>query len=102
MHISSFSLFFLSLGSVTETNAFGTHDFFDLCEEIGCELVFSEFDVNPECEASARILSSESIRDHNTFTAPETVVIRETPVTADKNTITIIVPAHSVVSLSVE
>ena len=53
-------------------------------------------------KASARILSSESIRDHNTFTAPETVVISETPVTAGKNTITIIVPAHSVVSLSVE
>ena len=24
-------------GGVTETNRFGTHDFFDLCEEIGCE-----------------------------------------------------------------
>ena len=54
--------------------------------------------INPEI--SVRILTAESIHSHNTFASPDRVTVKELSVSYSNNSVRLVVPTHSVVSLS--
>src|SRR5271157_5900333 len=116
-------------GGVTENNHFGTHEFFDLCEQLGCEPYIcgnvgkgrqdprDALQPQPERfgrgplpapgqprEADLRrVLTAGEMQAHNTFDAPETIKPSEfRQITPTDEGFTALLPAKSVVVLELE
>ena len=78
-------------GSLTLTYA---NTSLDTGYSIECELIGKKAQ-----KAQARILTSDNVRAHNTFDAPETVLPKEYAVQSTDSGISFDLPAHSVVSI---